>query len=53
MKFLITNDDGIDSKGLYALAQVVTELGHEAVVAAPSKNMSGVSASLMPFEGHD
>ena len=53
MKFLITNDDGIDSKGLYALAQTVAELGHEAVVAAPSKNMSGVSASLMPFDDHD
>ena len=53
MKFLITNDDGIDSKGLYALAQTVAELGFEAVVAAPSKNMSGVSASLMPFGDHD
>ena len=53
MKFLITNDDGIDSKGLYALAQIVTELGFEAVVAAPSKNMSGVSASLMPFDDQD
>ncbi len=53
MKFLITNDDGIDSKGLYALAQTVAELGFEAVVAAPSENMSGVSASLMPFGDHD
>ena len=53
MKFLITNDDGIDSKGLYVLAQTVSELGFEAVVAAPSENMSGVSASLMPFGEHD
>ena len=53
MRILITNDDGIDSKGLYALALAVQQLGFEAVVAAPSKNMSGASASLMPFDDFD
>ncbi|MCX5976362.1 MAG: 5'/3'-nucleotidase SurE, partial [Coprothermobacterota bacterium] len=33
MRFLLTNDDGVDSPGLLALAQAISELGEVAVVA--------------------
>ncbi|MBN1953729.1 MAG: 5'/3'-nucleotidase SurE [Anaerolineae bacterium] len=39
---LITNDDGIDSPGLWAAAQAVTGLG-EIIVAAPCQQWSGAS----------
>ena len=50
MKALVTNDDGIESAGLPALAELVSELGFEMVVAAPPVNLSGVSASLVPLD---
>lgn len=46
---LITNDDGIDSPGLHALARAAIEaLGDDVkvIVAAPSWDSSGASASL-------
>ena len=43
---LITNDDGIDSPGLVALASAALEAGLEVTVAAPSWDSSGASASL-------
>lgn len=43
---LITNDDGIDSPGLHALAAAAVAAGLEVVVAAPSWDSSGASASL-------
>jgi 5'-nucleotidase len=46
MRVLITNDDGIDSPGIAALARVAVELGLDVVVAAPAWNSSGASASL-------
>ena len=42
MKFLITNDDGIDAPGIAALAQAASEFG-EVVVAAPFDHLSGCS----------
>jgi 5'-nucleotidase len=45
-RVLITNDDGIDSPGLVALAVIADEQGHDVVVAAPSWDSSGASASL-------
>lgn len=44
---LITNDDGIDSPGLHRLALVAIELGLEVVIAAPSEQSSGSSASIL------
>lgn len=41
MKFLLTNDDGIDAVGLKLLASVCAELGEVAVVA-PAEEQSGV-----------
>jgi 5'-nucleotidase len=44
---LITNDDGIDAPGLYALAAAAADTGRRVVVAAPAEQASGASASIM------
>ena len=46
MRVLITNDDGIDSPGLAALAEVARERGHDVLVAAPCWDSSGASSSV-------
>ncbi|WP_330270667.1 5'/3'-nucleotidase SurE [Lentzea sp. NBC_00516] len=46
MRALITNDDGIDSPGLAALALAALDRGLEVVVAAPATQASGTSASV-------
>jgi 5'-nucleotidase len=46
MRILVTNDDGIESPGLAALASAAREAGHEVVVAAPATEYSGMSAAL-------
>lgn len=51
MRALITNDDGIDSPGLMALARVAVEAGLEVVVAAPAHEHSGASASIIATQG--
>ncbi|MGE2722442.1 5'/3'-nucleotidase SurE [Mycolicibacterium celeriflavum] len=43
---LVTNDDGIDSPGLHALASAALEAGLEVIVAAPAEQASGASAAL-------
>lgn len=43
---LVTNDDGIDSAGLHALAVAARDAGLEVIVAAPAEQASGASASL-------
>ena len=42
MKFLLTNDDGIDAPGLQALFEAATPLG-ESVLVAPTAALSGCS----------
>ncbi len=42
IKILVTNDDGIDSPGIYALANSLSELG-EVFVVAPDSQKSAVS----------
>jgi len=44
-KILVTNDDGIDSDGIKALADSLSALG-EVIVVAPSTDMTAVSHSL-------
>lgn len=44
-KILVTNDDGIDSPGIYALANAMREIG-EVVVAAPDRQQSAVGHAL-------
>ena len=50
MRALVTNDDGIDSAGLHALARLALDLGLDVLVAAPSRESSGASASLGAVE---
>ena len=45
MKFLITNDDGIDAAGLNALLEAAQVFG-EATVVAPAAPQSGVSHAV-------
>ena len=46
VRVLVTNDDGISSEGLRALAGAAVAQGLEAVVAAPANEASGSSAAL-------
>uniref|UniRef100_UPI0015F0B37D 5'/3'-nucleotidase SurE n=1 Tax=Pseudonocardia pini TaxID=2758030 RepID=UPI0015F0B37D len=43
---LVTNDDGIDSPGLWVLADAAREAGFDVVVAAPDRQYSGAAASI-------
>ena len=47
LRALITNDDGIDSPGLWALATGARDAGFDVVVAAPHVDASGVGASVL------
>jgi len=51
VRALITNDDGIDSPGLIALARAAVSLGWEVLVAAPSTEASGTGTSLASSSG--
>jgi 5'-nucleotidase len=46
VRVLATNDDGIESPGLHAMACALADLGHEVTVAAPAHDSSGSSASI-------
>jgi 5'-nucleotidase len=47
LRALITNDDGIDSPGLWALAAGARDAGFDVVVAAPHVDASGVGGSVL------
>lgn len=51
MRVVVTNDDGIDSPGLYALARAAAALDWEVLVAAPSTEASGTGTSLASNSG--
>jgi 5'-nucleotidase len=46
LRALVTNDDGVDSEGLHALAEAATQWGMDVTVVAPSWDASGASASM-------
>lgn len=46
MKVLVTNDDGVGSAGLHALAAALVDAGHDVVVVAPDGEQSGTGAAL-------
>ncbi len=50
MNILVTNDDGIDSKGLWALAKAMSRVG-KVLVIAPDKERSGTGSSLSLHNG--
>lgn len=51
---LLTNDDGIGSPGLHALARGALDAGYDAIVAAPSVDASGAGGSVQAVveDGH-
>ena len=50
-RILVTNDDGIDSPGLHALARRAADFG-DVLVAAPATEASGTGAGLMAASDH-
>lgn len=52
MRILVTNDDGIDSPGLYAVKQALESCGEVAVIA-PDQNRSAIGRSITIAESLD
>lgn len=50
MNILVANDDGIDSPGLWALAEAMARVGNTLIVA-PARQQSGVGTSISLFGG--
>jgi 5'-nucleotidase len=46
MKVLVTNDDGVGSPGLHALARALVDDRHDVIVVAPDREMSGSAAAI-------
>jgi len=46
VRLLLTNDDGVRSSGLQALAAGLAEQGPDLVVVAPQEDMSGIGAAI-------
>lgn len=49
---LVTNDDGIDAPGLHVLARHAVDAGLDVTIAAPARQSSGASASIVAAEEH-
>jgi 5'-nucleotidase len=49
-RVLLTNDDGIEARGLEILAEVATELAQEVWIVAPEHDQSGTSHSISLHE---
>jgi 5'-nucleotidase len=49
VRILVTNDDGVDSPGIAALAGALARAGHDIVVVAPTSDRSGASAAIGPL----
>lgn len=45
-RILVTNDDGIEARGIHVLAAALAAEGHDVIVVAPDCDRSGVGASL-------
>ena len=45
-KILISNDDGIQAKGIQTLTKKLREYGHDVNVVAPSEDSSGMSHGI-------
>ena len=46
VRILVTNDDGVDSPGIHALAAALVGDGHDVLVVAPTDDRSGAGASI-------
>jgi 5'-nucleotidase len=51
MRILVTNDDGVDSPGIHALAAALVADGHDVFVVAPSDDRSGAGAAIGKLSG--
>ncbi|HEX4527880.1 MAG TPA: 5'/3'-nucleotidase SurE [Acidimicrobiia bacterium] len=51
MRILVTNDDGVDSPGIHALAAALVDDGHDVLVVAPIDDRSGAGASIGRLHG--
>jgi len=51
MRILVTNDDGVDSPGIHALAAALVRDGHDVIVVAPTDDRSGAGASIGRLHG--
>jgi 5'-nucleotidase len=49
MRVLVTNDDGVESPGIVALARALHTAGHDVFVVAPASDLSGAGASIGPL----
>jgi 5'-nucleotidase len=49
VRILVTNDDGVDSPGIRALARALHRAGHDLLVVAPEADLSGTSAAIGPL----
>jgi 5'-nucleotidase len=47
MRILVTNDDGVEAPGIDELATALHNAGNDVVVAAPARQYSGASASIL------
>jgi 5'-nucleotidase len=48
--FLVTNDDGIESAGLWALAESLTQVA-DVVICAPNRDYSGIGSAIARMDG--
>ena len=51
MRILVTNDDGIESPGIKALATALAADGHDVRVFAPTTDRSGAGAAIGKLHG--
>jgi 5'-nucleotidase len=51
LRILVTNDDGVESPGIQALAAAVSDLGHDVLVVAPLDDQSGVGSARAAMAG--
>ena len=49
LRVLVTNDDGVASPGIVALAAALHDAGHDVRVVAPASDLSGAGASIGPL----
>lgn len=45
MRIAVTNDDGVHAPGIARMAVALRDAGHDVVICAPDKNLSGAGAS--------
>ena len=49
MRILISNDDGIQAKGLEALVKAFCARKHTVIVSAPARQQSGMAHALLGY----